>query len=103
MHVNSEYEIYFKGTDRTYSLVKYKDSVSICRCGYSEEMIKMGFSSNYRGTEEQHFHSLDELSVTTVVDGICIHNDWNKIETIVVNNSFRIPDELEELKEVYNF
>lgn len=103
MPYNSEYELYFKGTDRTYSLVKYKENVSVCRCGYSEEMIKMGFSADYQGTEEQYFNSFDELCMATVVDGLCIKKEWNSIETIVVNNAFCIPDDLNELKEVYKF
>lgn len=96
-----EFEFYFKGRKDTYSLVKYKDSVSFCRCGYSDEMIKAGWSAEYRGSKEEYFGSFDELYNATVVDGICLKNEWDNIETIVANNTFHLPDELDDLYMVY--
>jgi len=101
MPFEPEFEFYFKHTENTYSLVKYKDKVSFCRCGYSDEMIKAGWSSDYRGSSEEYFNSLDELYNATVVDGICLKNEWDNIETIVANNTFNLPEELEELYTVY--
>lgn len=96
-----EFEFYFKDRKETYSLVKYKDSVSFCRCGYSDEMIKAGWNSDYRGSEEEYFSTFDELYKATVVDGICLKNEWDNIRTIVANNTFNLPDELDDLYRVY--
>jgi len=96
-----EFEFYFKDRKETYSLVKYKDSVSFCRCGYSDEMIKAGWSANYRGSEEEYFNTFEELYNATVVDGVCLKDEWDNIETIVANNTFNLPDELDDLYMVY--
>lgn len=96
-----EFEFYFKERKDTYSLVKYNDSVSFCRCGYSDEMIKAGWNANYRGSKEEYFSSFEELYNATVVDGVCLRNEWNNIETIVVNNTFHLPEELNDLYVVY--
>lgn len=96
-----EFEFYFKGRKDTYSLVKYKDSISFCRCGYNDEMIKAGWSAEYRGSKEEYYSSFEELYAATAVDGICLKDEWDNIETIVVNNTFNLPKEFDELYVAY--
>lgn len=78
MPFNSEYEFYFKGTDRTYSLVKYKDSVSICRCGYSipypselfvTDLLAKGSSVEELSTNIQSGNSIVVNSISEIAMG----------------------------------
>ena len=98
----SEFEFYFSHTKETYSLVKYENMVDFCRCGYSEEMIAAGWP-DWRGSEPEEFASFEELYVATVVDDICLKHDWNKITNIGVNNSLSLPEQIDELYELYGF
>ena len=99
---NSEYEVYLADTTTTYSIVKYSDSVSFARCGYSEKMIKeWDIKTDFVGTDEMIYTSLDELVNANLVDGVRLLDDWNKITDIVINNSFSVNRDLEELAEIY--
>lgn len=99
---NSEYELYFDDAKSTYSIVKYADSVSFARCGYSEEMIQeTGIKTDYIGTDEVIYTSFDAITTADLVDGINISRDWHKITDIVVNGTFSIDRDIDELAEVY--
>ena len=67
-----ECEIYFKGSDVTYMIIKYDGYVSFQRCGYVVE-----------GSGEFTYKSLDDLYHSILVDGICLEKDWDKIETML--------------------
>ena len=102
MPVNSEFEFYFAGYKYTYSAIKYADAVSFARCGYSKNMIKeLGIRTDYIGSDEVFYASLDELTNSELIDGINLFRDWNKITDIVVNGSFSIDQDIRELVEVY--
>ena len=102
MPKNSEYEIYFDNTSETYVIIKYADSVSFQRCGYSKEMIKEHeLETNYLGSEEHYYKSIDELVNAELIDGINIVRDWHKITDIVVNNTLSLKSDMEEIKEIY--
>lgn len=99
---NSEYELYFADTKSTYSIVKYADSVSFARCGYSEELIKeTGIKTDYIGTDEDIYTSFDAMVSAELVDGINISRDWQKITDILVNGTFSIDRDLVEIKQIY--
>ena len=83
-----EFEIYFKGLDKTYMIIKYDDHVSFQRCGAQD------------GSGEFDYPSLSELYQTVSVDDICLKDKWNDIETIIADSTYdlSIPDELASFK-----
>ncbi len=66
-----EFEIIFRGIKKTYMIIKYDDHVSFQRCG------------TYDGSGEYEYSSLDELCEIKSVDGICLRDMWDNIETII--------------------
>lgn len=99
---SSEYEIYFEDTSETYAIIKYADSVSFQRCGYNIELIKKcGLETDYVGSEEQNYKSIDELVNAELIDGINLIKDWHKITDIVVNNTFSLKTDIDALTDVY--
>ena len=85
----TEFEFYFNNTEESYMLIKYDDSVSFQRCGY------------YLGTDELFYTSFEELYVVTTVDGLYLKNDWNKVKQICIDSLYCIPDDIDEIYEVY--
>ena len=84
-----EFEILFRDTKKEYMIIKYDDHVSFQRCGA------------YDGSGEYNYPSLQELYQTITVDGICLKDRWDTIETIIADSTFdlSIQDELESFKE----
>lgn len=84
-----EFEILFRDTKKEYMIIKYDDRVSFQRCGA------------YDGSGEYDYSSLQELYQTVSVDGICLKDCWNRIETIIADSTFdlSIQDELASFKE----
>ncbi len=101
MPFNSEYEFYFTNTQNTYNVNKYKNEISFQRCGYPDEMIKVGWCADYRGSEEVFYNNFEELYATKSVDGVCLKEEWENISDIIVNNSFSLVSDIDELIEVY--
>lgn len=99
---SSEYEIYFDDASETYAIIKYADSVSFQRCGYSIEMIKeYNLDTDYIGSGEFQFDSLDELVNAELIDELVLLRDWGKISDIVVNNTYSLNTDIAELTDVY--
>ena len=100
--ISSEYEIYFEHISDTYAIIKYADNVSFQRCGYSNEMIKEhNLDTDYIGSDEFQFNSLDELAKAELIDEIVLLRDWEKISDIVVNNTYSLNTDIAELSDVY--
>ena len=80
-----EFEIYFKGLEKTYMIIKYDDHVS--------------FQSDRSG--EVNYPSLQELYQTVSVDGICLKDKWNDIDTIIAEAMFdlSLPEDLADFVE----
>ena len=79
-----EFEICFFDHANTYMIIKYDDHVSFQRCGVSD------------GSGEFEYSSLSELYQTTTVDGICLKDEWDYIQTIIADSMYdlSIPKEL---------
>ena len=79
-----EFEILFRDTKKEYMIIRFDDHVSFQRCGA------------YDGSGEYNYASLQELYQTITVDGICLKDSWNTIETIIADSAFdlSIPEEL---------
>lgn len=80
-----EFEIYFKDLEKTYMIIKYDDHVS--------------FQSDVSG--EVNYPSLLELYQTVSVDGICLKDKWNDIDTIIAEAMFdlSLPEDLADFVE----
>ncbi len=85
-----EFEFYFLHNDATYMIIKYDREVTFQRCGCSS------------GSGEISYRSLDELFQASLLDGIHLEEDWKDVELIVVNSTYRIPDDLDELLSDYS-
>ena len=87
-----EFEIIFKGMEKTYMIIKYDDHVSFLRCGVDD------------CSGEFEYPSLEELYEIESVDGICLKDSWDKIDTIIANGIYDIflQDELGDFKRFYN-
>lgn len=86
-----ECEIYFNKTETTNMIIKYDNCVTFQRCGVED------------GSGEIEYRDLDTLYHSVLIDGICLENDWDSIETIVIDSAFDLafPDEIEKLKVWY--
>ena len=86
-----EFEVYFRDIEETYMIIKYSDHVSFQRCGAGD------------GSGEFDYPSLFVLCHSVSVDGICLGDKWDSIDTIIVNGTFNLclPDDLAEAKNVF--
>lgn len=84
-----EFETFFRDSKNEYMIIKYDDHVSFQRCGV------------YNGSGEYDYPSLQELYQTITVDGICLYDRLNMIETIITDSTFNlsIPEEMNSFKE----
>lgn len=80
-----EFEICFVNQKKTYMIIKYDDHVSFQRCGVDD------------GSGEYDYSSLEELYQIESVNGICLRDKWDTIETIIGDGTYdlSIPEELE--------
>lgn len=87
-HGEPEFEICFSDQKKEYMIIKYDDHVSFQRCGVDD------------GSGEYDYPSLSELYQIKSVDGICLRDKWDTIETIIGDGTYdlSIPDELESFK-----
>lgn len=85
-----EFEFYFYHNDVTYMIIKYDLEVTFQRCGCTS------------GSGEIHYTSLDELYRADLIDGLNLERDWDTIELIEMDSSYRIPNDLEDLISDYN-
>lgn len=69
-----------------YIVTQYDDTCAIQRCGYSAEMAAE-LGSDYVGSGEFPFSTLDELYAATTVDGICLKDCWDKIEGMTIEDN----------------
>lgn len=75
-----EIAIYFKNRPHEYMLIKYVDHVTFQRCG------------DEKASGEIEFLSLDELYNSRTIDDICLKDDWDKIEDILIDEYLSIKD-----------
>lgn len=85
-----EIGVYFKNKKCNYMIIKYNDFISFQSCGKKEE--KSG---------EIKFNSLDELYNNETIDNIALKNEWNNIEDILINSTFSVVDDKEDISDIY--
>ena len=85
-----ECEIHFNNTDDTYIIIKYNDFVTFQKCSDEQD----------RG--EFEYKTLDELYNSILVDEICLKNDWKDIKDIIINSTFSVVYDKDEIRNVYN-
>ena len=86
-----EFKLYFNNTDDTYWIIKYENYVTFQKSSLDLEEQK-----------ENKYSGLDELYNSTLVDDICLKNDWNKISDIVIDDSMSIIDNKDDIEDAYN-
>ena len=85
-----EFELYFDHTENTYTIIKYDDRVTFQRCGYMT------------GSGEAEYNSLADLYAANLMDGICLQEDWKHITDIVIDATFSVLSDIEDLLSSYN-
>ena len=85
-----EIEVFFKNTNNTYMIIKYRDRVTIAKV--ADELN--------RG--EIKYKTLDELYNSTTIDGINLKNDWNNIKDIIIDEIYSFVDDKDEIERLYN-
>ena len=81
-----EFELYFDNRDGCYCIIKFADSVSFQRCGYGT------------GSGESFYPDLETLFTETLVDGICLREEWGRVRAIIAHGCYDLCD-AEELQE----
>ncbi len=83
-----EFELYFSDNEKSYMIIKYDDHVSFQRGGFDD------------GSGEYDYPTLEELYHVESVDGICLKDKWNIIETIIADGTYdlSIQEELDSFK-----
>ena len=85
-----EFEVCFNNTTDTYMIIKYPNEVSFQKCCDKE----------HRG--EIICRSLDELYSSILHDRICLKKDWNDISDIIIDATWSIVDDKNEIKRIFN-
>ena len=85
-----EFELYFDHTESTYMIIKYDNRVTFQRCGY---MTRSG---------EVEYNSLTDLYAANLIDGISLQEDWDHITDIVIDATFSVLSDIEDLLSSYN-
>ena len=85
-----EFEFYFYHNDVTYMIIKYDLEVTFQRCGYMT------------GSGEADYNSLADLYAADLMDGICLQEDWKHITDIVIDATFSVLSDIEDLLSSYN-
>ena len=85
-----EFEVCFNNTADTYMIIKYPNEVSFQKCCDKE----------HRG--EKICKSLDELYNSTLHDNICLKRDWNYISDIIIDATWSVVDDKDEIKRIFN-
>ena len=85
-----EFEVCFNNTTDTYMIIKYPNEVSFQKCCDKE----------HRG--EIICCSLDELYSSILHDNICLKRDWNYISDIIVDATWSVVDDKNEIKRIFN-
>ena len=80
-----EFELYFDHTENTYMIIKYDNRVTFQRCGYKT------------GLDEAEYNSLADLYVADLMDGICLQEDWKHITDIIIDATFSVLSDIEDL------
>ena len=79
-----EFSICFD-SDIKYMIIKYQNEVSFQRCGNEKER-----------SGELFYPDLDALYEATTVDHICLKRDWERIEVLIVNDTFTLSNNMRE-------
>jgi len=82
-----EIEIYLKDSDDIYMIVKHSNYLTFGKLN-SDKIYK--------------YNDLLELS-NEKIDGICLKEDWNIIEDILIDLTFSVVDDKDKIMNIYNF
>ncbi len=83
-----EIGIYFNNDFDDYLVVKFKDYITIGKFNCAKNEI-------YK------FSNIDELYNATI-ENMCLKRDWNKIADILIDLTFSIIEDKDEIKKIYN-
>ncbi len=84
---NIEIGVYFKNNIGDYLIVKFGNYLTIGRFDCDKNKIL-------------EFNDIDELYNATV-ENICFRNDWSKIDDILIDLTFSVVNDQEEISKVY--
>lgn len=83
-----EIGIYFNNGMDDYIIIKFKDYLTIGRFNCAKDKV-------YK------FKNIDEL-YNARIENTCLKEDWNKIEDILIDLTFSVVDNKDELNKWYN-
>ena len=86
-----EFEITFNDKNAEYMIIKYANYATFQRCGYSDE-----------GSGEIKYISLDDIYNSELIDGISLKRDWGKITDIVIDGTFIVSRDLDEILDKFH-
>lgn len=85
-----EIGIYFKNDINNYLIIKFEDYITIGKCDCEDDNIQI-----YK------FNNLDEL-YNAQIDDIVLREVWNEIDDILIDLTFSVIDDKDELSKMYN-
>ena len=85
-----EISIYFVDNNNQYMIIKYNNYITFQRCGIDD------------GSGEIKYNNLQELFNAKTIDNICLKDDWNKINDIIIDEGLSIKDDLDYIKKIYD-
>lgn len=83
-----EIGIYFNNDLADYLLVKYKDYITVGKFNCTKNQI-------------YSFNNIDEL-YNTAIENMCMKKDWNKITDILIDLTFSVINDKDEIKKIYD-
>lgn len=85
LDTNREPEILLELNDESYIITKYNNKITFGRSNSSKIF---------------EFKNLEQLYISKI-DNICLREDWNKIEDILIDLTFSVLEDKEELEKIY--
>lgn len=86
LDTNREPEILLELNDESYIIIKHNNKITFGRSNSSKIF---------------EFKNLEQLYISKI-DNICLREDWNKIEDILIDLTFSVLEDKDELEKIYN-
>lgn len=85
---NSEIEVYFEDDIGIYMIINYSNYLTIGKIGCARNQL-------------HRFNNIDEL-YNAKIGNMCLKKDWGKITDILIDLTFSVIDDKDEIKRIYN-